>query len=209
MKGTQGITITTWSGGQEPCERLIRSIWNVDYPVLFVINDSKNLSKEWRKKLYSLTGEQGWHIYQQEFDGFEIAAIDATLSVTPWEEFVLLQDTIEIKDLEVFNKFFIEYNGTSVAYNPHFQMYLGKYRRSVLEKMRPFPQIRDKIEAVRQEWDFTKHYRTIDGNMSILNPEFTDDRFYTSFEDMFGRTNLKMEDQYLIKRKGTWDAKQL
>lgn len=209
MSHHKGITITTWSGGQESCEVLLKSLWNIEYPVLIVINDSKNMPKEWWYRLYAMSGEQRWHIWQNPNDAYEIGAIEATLSLTKWEEFILLQDTIEIKDQKIFNILFENYQGKSVSYNPHFQMYLGKYRREVLAKMLPLPQIRDKVEAVRQEWDFTKKYRTLDGNVEIFNPKFVDDNFYDNFEMAFGRNNLKLEDDYIIKRKGTWDASQL
>lgn len=187
----------------------MKSLWNVQYPVLIVINDSKNMPQDWWYRLYAISGEQCWHIWQNPNDAFEIGAIEVALSLTKWEEFILLQDTIEIKDQKIFEMLFENYQGKSVSYNPHFQMYLGKYRREILEKMLPLPQIRTKIEAVRAEWDFTKHYRTIDGDTQIFNPQFIDENFYENWEEIFGRRNLKLEDDYIIKRKGTWSATQL
>lgn len=204
----QGITITTWSGGEEPCQRLLKSIWNVEYPVLIVVNDAHNLEKTWWEKLYAWSGEMNWHIYQQPVDAYELGAIQATLDNTTWHEFILLQDSIEIKDTEVFRLLFDEFPDQSVAYNPHFQMYLGKYRRSVLEKMH-LPEVRTKAEAVRQEEIFARAYQDADKDTKIFNPNFRDEEFYTSWEEMFGRKNLRMEDEYIIKRKGTWSAGQL
>lgn len=204
----QGITITTWSGGEEPCKRLLKSIWGIEYPVLIVVNDSHNMSKNWWEVLYALSGEMEWHVHPQQFDGFEIGAIQATLEHTDWDEFILLQDTIEIKDQAIFTRLFTEYPGQSVAYNPHFQMYLGKYRRDILQQM-ALPEVRTKVEAVRQEEIFAKAYQDTDRNTQIFNPSFRDEAFYTSWEEMFGRKNLRMEDEYIIKRKGTWSASQL
>lgn len=204
----QGITVTTWSGGEEPCKRLLKSIWNIEYPVLIVINDAHNTPKSWWEKLYAWSGEMTWHIYQQQFDGYELGAIQATLDHTDWDEFILLQDTIEIKDQEVFRLMFTEYPGQSVSYNPHFQMYLGKYRRDILKQI-SIPEVRTKVEAVRQEEQFAYAYQKADPDLKIFNPQFKDEAFYTSWEEMFGRKNLRMEDDYIIKRKGTWSAGQL
>jgi hypothetical protein len=205
MSQSKGITITTWSGGQEYCEALIKSMWNIEYPVLIVINDSKNMPQDWWYRLYALSGEQEWHIWQNPNDGFEIGAIEATLSLTKWDEFILLQDTIEIKDQKIFDKLFEDYPGQSVSYNPYFQMYLGKYRREVLEKMMPLPQVRTKIDAVREEWDFTKKYSDVDGNTQVFNRHFVDDNFYDKIENGV----MKMQDDYIIKYKRTWNALQL
>lgn len=203
----QGITVTTWSGGQDSCRLLLKSLWNVSYPVLVVVNDFPKMSAEWAKQLYYMTGEMRWHIYEMAYDGYEIGAIDATMKATDWDEFILLQDTIEIKNQKIFEMLFNNYGGRSVSYNPHFQMYLGKYRREVLERM-TLPEVRTKIEAVRQEEDFTRAYKNIEPT-DVFNPSFKDEAFYNNWEEMFGRKNLKMEDEFIIKRKGTWNASQL
>lgn len=203
----QGVTVVTHAEGIEPCTRLLKSLWTLPYPVLVVMNDYPNASLEWVRKVYYMTGEMGWQVSNLDYDGFEIGAIEQTLKVTDWDEFVVLQDTIEIKDQEVFEALFEVYKGRSVAYNPHFQMYLGKYRREALEKME-LPKVRSKIEAVRQEEIFAKQYMSIEPT-DVFNPQFKDEAFYDNWEEMFGRTNLKMEDEYIIKRKGTWTASQL
>lgn len=203
----QGITVSTWSGGQESCKLLLKSLWNIQYPVLVVVNDHPNMPVDWHKNLYYLTGEQNWHMYEQPYDGYEIGAIEATLTATDWEEFILLQDTIEIKNQKIFEILFENYQGRSVAYNPYFQMYLGKYRREVLERM-TLPEVRTKADAVRQEEIWTRAYMQMD-QTDVFNPQFKDEAFYENWEDMFGRVNLKMEDEYIIKRKGTWSASQL
>jgi|GEM_PF-1414708 len=204
----QGIVIVTWSGGEKPCRRLIDSVWGIEYPVAIVINDAQNIPPDWLRNLYVLSGEMDWHLLPQNFDGFEIGAIERILEDTDWEEFILLQDTIEIKDKDLFRKLFEDYPQQSVAYNPHFQMYLGKFRREILNKL-TLPIVRTKIEAVRQEELFTRDYWNADPETKVFNPHFRDENFYSNWEEEFDRRNLKMEDDYIIKRKGTWDSKQL
>lgn len=204
----QGILITTWSGGEQPCTRLLESIKGIDYPVLIVVNDSDNIPEEWEAKLFDLATETNISIYLQPFDGFEIGAIRAALDHTDWDEFILLQDSIEIKNIEIFKILFDDYALQSVSYNPHFQMYLGKFRREVLNKL-TLPVVRTKIEAVRQEELFTNEYKKVDPNIVVFNPRFRDENFYSNWEEIWGRKNLKLEDEYIIKRKGTWSANQL
>lgn len=204
----QGILVVTWNGGSEPCEMLLRSLWNVPYPVLVVVNNGKEMSQENWKKLYTLTGEQNWRIHDQPYDSFEIGAIKVTLEKTDWEEFFVLQDTFEVKNKDLFRRVFEEFPGQSVSYNPYLQMYLFKYRREILEKMN-LPEVRSKRESIRLEEVFNREYEKLDGNLHIFNPRFRDDAFYGNYEERFGRKNLKLEDDYLIKRKGTWTTEQI
>lgn len=204
----KGIVVVTWSGGEEPCEVLLKSIWNVSYPVLIVVNDAGNISKKWLKKLYTLTGEQDWHLYLQGYDSFEIGGIKIALETTSWDEFFLLQDTFEVKNIDLFKQLFEDFAGRSVSYNPYLQMYLFKYRREILNKIE-IPEVRTKREAIRLEEVFNREYEKADGNLHIFNPRFRDDSYYGNYEDRFGRKNLRMEDDYLIKRKGTWTTEQI
>lgn len=204
----QGIVISTWSGGQEPCELLIHSLWNVVYPVLIVVNNSSAVGRDWQQKLYRLTGEQGWGLHFLPYDGFEIGAIEEALLGTDLDEFFFLQDTFEVKNQGLFRILFEDFAGRSVSYNPHFQMYLLKYRREILEHM-SIPKVRTKREAIKLEEEFNRAYANLDGNVHIFNPNFRDEPFYGNYEERFGRNNLKLEDEYLIKRKGTWTTEQI
>jgi len=195
----QGIAIVTWSGGEEAFTTLRNSIPDISYPIIVIVNDGFNA--EWtntwiesgRDYFIKLTG-----------DHYEIGAIGAILDFTNWDEFIFLQDTFEIKNADIFRKLFEDYPNQSVAYNPHFQMYFGKFRRIALNKI-SFPEVNNKVDAVRQEDIFTKAYRAIEP-VAIFNHAFVDQNFYGNYEERWGRKNLVLEDEYIIKRKGTWDA---
>lgn len=204
----QGIIVVTWSGGEESCTLLLNSLRGVKYPVLIVLNDFTNAPPSWIEKLHEFKEEQGWDFIEHSWDGFEIGAISAALKYTDWEEMFVLQDTFEIKNQDIFSRVFEEYAGKSVAYNPYYQMYLLKFRREILNQIE-IPEVRSKRESVRQEEVFTTAYRQKEPDMPILNPMFRDDTYYGNWEERFGRKNLKMEDDYFIKRKGTWSADQL
>lgn len=194
----QGILIVTWSGGKESFKILINSL-STEYPVIVVVNDGNNAS--W------ITEFKDIRFIISEDDRFELGAITKVLELTDWDEFILLQDTIEIKNNSIFEILFNNYPNQSVAYNPHFQMYLGKFRRETLEKL-SIPVVTNKIESVAQEGAFLKQYMDTE-NVAIFNPHFIDGNFYGSYEELWGRKNLILSDEYLIKRKGTWDASQL
>lgn len=204
----QGITICTWSGGQEGLENLLATLKGCEYELLIWVNDGLNakftLSQQWLDDY--LSGFVHPELYLSDIDGYEIGAIYGTLEATDWDEFVFLQDTIEIKNLSVFDRMFKEFEGRSVAYNPHFQMYLGKFRRAILEGI-PKPEVRNKIDAVSKESSFTQTYWANDPTTVVLNPHFIDQNFYGRREWKHGRENLVMEDDYIKKFKGTWDAK--
>ena len=198
----QGIVIVTWSGGKAQFETLINSIKDTHYPIIVVVNDAPNADNAWLSAI-----SNNYLVFQMPWDGFELGAIQTVLQNTVLDEFILLQDTFEILDISIFDILFNNYPGQSVAYNPHFQMYLGKFRREVLKKL-SIPEVRNKIDAIRQEEQFTNAYKAIEP-VVIFNPSFRDENFYGSWEERWGRKNLVLRDQYLIKRKGTWDANQL
>lgn len=196
----QGIVICTWSGGKEQLTVLLDSLKGTTYPIVIVVNDAPNA--DWVNNLSS-----EYLVFRMPWDGYELGAMQVALRHTNLDEFVLLQDTFEILDITLFDRLFNDYPGQSVAYNPHFQMYLGKFRREALEKME-IPEVRNKADAVLQEEHFTKEYRAIETTV-VFNPAFIDNNFYDSWEERWGRKNLVLKDQYLIKRKGVWDASQI
>lgn len=210
----KGIVITAWTGGKDSLEVLLSSIKAVEYPIFVWFNGVAQGSMDWfhdlswKQKFWDSLNSSLVIGYYNLNDNFELGAIKGALDHTHFDEFVLLQDTVEVLNQDIFRILLEDYEGKSVAYNPHFQMYLGKYRRPILQKVEiPIPLT--KAEAVRYEETFHRQYREADPETVIFNHRFVDENFYGSWEERFGRTNLVLRDDYLIKRKGTWDAKQL
>ena len=194
----QGILIITWSGGQEQFETLIGSIpVDIGYPILVVVNDGDNAS--WIDPYIS----GGLEIIKSPYDGYELGAIDLVLRNTDWDEFVVLQDTFEIKNPQIFYILLNVYAGSSISYGPYFQMYHGKFRREILEQIE-FPIVKNKLEAIQHEFTFMYEYKKLDPKTICFNEYFTDSNFLDNIEVKWGRENLVLEDEYLIKRKGTW-----
>lgn len=197
----QGVIIVTWSGGREQYECLLNSLPSpFKYGLLTVVNDGNNADWiEQRSSRYEGIGG----VYKVPYDGFELGALKLAMEVTDWDEFILLQDTIEILDGKILDILFENYPNSSVAYGPSVQMFLAKFRRQVLEKLE-IPDTRTKLQSIYQESQFVKIYQEIEP-FNIFNTAFRDENFYGNTEFRWGRENLILKDEYLIKRKGTWD----
>lgn len=162
-----------------------------DYPIVVVVNQSN----KYPTKLLPEDVE----IIRNKRDGYEIGALEMVLKKTSYDEIFLMQDTCEIKNTALFNEIFTRYTG-GVGLSPRLMMYLGKYRRTHLEKMR-FPKITSKIESVEQETRFNDEYIRLDSDYSVFHqPLFDNDKF----EERFGRKNMVLENDYIKKYKGTW-----
>lgn len=118
------------------------------------------------------------------------------------EEFVLLQDSMEIKDPEVFDICFEDLKGVSVSMSrcPYFfGSTHGKFLTSVLKQC-SIPHLDNKYDDALFEVSFGKEYSEKTGKfVDLCNLEHTD-----KFEEKFGRTNMVVENKYIKKYKGTW-----
>jgi hypothetical protein len=131
---------------------------------------------------------------------YELGAIAMGAGV--FEEFFFLQETTEVKNPELFELCFASPGG--VAMMPGFQCYIGKYKTSVLREI-GIPEVRTKVEAVDQEEIFTRRYMAADKDFKFFCPLMSP----SGEERKFGRENLRYENAYLIKWKGTWRRDQL
>jgi hypothetical protein len=195
----KGVVIVTWSGGVDQCKLLMHSLGSFrKYEFYLVINDVKNAPINWMLDLH-----RDYNMIVTEGDYFECGAISAILEQTDLEEFILLQDTIEIKNPYFMEQMF-NHEGQSVSFGPRFEHYLGKYRREVLESIE-IPTVITKWEAIQQEIKFNNNYIQSDPREVIaLFEDFNDSNPDNRIERRWGRANLVLENKYLIKRKATW-----
>lgn len=193
----QGIAITTWSGGKPQLDLLLYSLRGYrKYPFYIIYNDITNGPVN---QLIDL--QQDYTLLGSREDRYECGALQALRDNTDLEEFILLQDTIEILNPGFFEKMF-DMAG-SVAYGPKFPFFLGKFRREVLEKVE-IPLTLTKHESIAAEGSFLHTYMAAEPNMQVFDP-----LFYPVIDDehvhmKWGRANLITENRYLIKRQGTW-----
>jgi len=116
----------------------------------------------------------------------------------------LLQDSVEVFDTSFIDDAFERFPGQSVAFDRHFSHYMGKYRREVLQRMRPLPKVTSKEEAIYQEFKFVQNYVKYEWReIPVLDDKFADNNPDNYWEEQFGRRNLVLVSKYLKKYKGT------
>ena len=135
-------------------------------------------------------------------DGYEMAKIREVYFNTRFEEFVFLQDSVELKHTHWIEDLFTEFPGRSVSVCGcpcPFGSYLGKFRREVLSKI-ALNETKTKVEAVNAERTFSQDYCAIEKPFQF----FDDLNDRPVFEVMGGRQNMILENFFLKKYKGTW-----
>ena len=136
----------------------------------------------------------------KEANGYELAAIRWAYEQR-FEEFLLLHDSVVVKDHEGLRKVFA--HPGSVFLCPQGLSYLGKYQKKVLSKVR-IPLVTKQRDAITEETapgHFMHQYFAAAQPVKILDPTFKDGK---TFEFRHGRQNMKIENQWFIKYKGTW-----
>ena len=83
-----------------------------------------------------------------------------------------------------------------------YGMYMGVYEREHLAKI-DIPMPESKREAIEFEMSWTAKYCQAAKNVRVAFPDLTD-RNATKKEIVFGRENLVLENDFLIKYKGNW-----
>jgi hypothetical protein len=122
---------------------------------------------------------------------------------TTIDKFLFMQDSMVIKKPEFF-EMIDEYDSSlSINKDPSFYgCYMGIYERKILDQIE-IPTIAKKSESIRNEIDWNFQYVSKLDVIPVLFPEFSDANA-TRKEIKFGRENLVLENDYLIKYKGDW-----
>lgn len=130
-----------------------------------------------------------WEGLGRPIGSFELGAIKKGVEL--FDEFIYLHDTVIIKDNSIFDKLF-EIEG-NVALTDRFYHYFGKY---VSNDLPPIPEVNNKEDAIYWEirW-FTKPYKVFEPQLPF---------HIEQFEEKYGRINMKLENDYLIKYKARW-----
>ena len=133
-------------------------------------------------------------------DGYEVGKIKWVIDHTDIDEFIFLQDSVEIKDNTLFDVCFSTTHSVSICDYPNpFGCYLGKYKRSVLEKIY-LPDIKTKAESVNYESKFFIDYMKYEQPTQI-GGSLEDVKNYV---EKWGHKVMKIENEYLIKYKSIW-----
>jgi hypothetical protein len=142
------------------------------------------------------------HTNTPEMNEFEMGAIRLGKELEIDEFFVLPHSTI-IKNAELFDIAFEKYKGATAYLGSNFMSYTGKYRLEILKKLE-LPEVRKKLDACIQEFNWNPKYLALEPNKVELCPDFW--KQPERFEFKHGRKNLITENEYLKKFKGCWTS---
>lgn len=134
---------------------------------------------------------------------FELGKINWIFNSTKIERFMFLQDSVVIKNQNLFDLLLKDKGSIALTNDPcMYGMYLGVYERHILEKIEiPIP--KTKAESIAYELSWTDNYCKAARNVRLAFTDFSDSRS-TRKQVLFGRENLVLENDFLIKYKGNW-----
>jgi len=135
--------------------------------------------------------------------GFELGKIQWVMENTNADRFLFLQDTWQIKS-EGFWDLLDSFEG-SVALMNHpyfFGCFAGVYERRFVEKIGT-PKVTEKYQSIVSEREWNRQYVEHAGEPVVLFPDLND-RNATRVVERHGRDNLVLENDFVVKFKGTW-----
>ena len=134
---------------------------------------------------------------------FELGKINWIFNNTKIDRFMFLQDSIIIKDERIFELLYEDKGSIALTNDPcMYGMYMGIYERKILEKINiPIP--KSKAESIQYELTWTEAYCKAAGNVRLAFTDLSDSKAKRK-EVVFGRENLVLENDFLIKYKGNW-----
>ena len=139
--------------------------------------------------------------------GYELTKLQWVVENTILDRFLFVQDSV-IVSAGLYDRLTAFDGSVALMSDPvPFGCYLGVYERKVLQQV-GIPEIRSKREAVEAEIWWTKAYCAEAGNVPVLFPELSDRNAKRQVEH-HGRNNLVLENDFLLKYKGTWRHDQI
>lgn len=134
---------------------------------------------------------------------FELGKISWIFNNTKIQRFMFLQDSVVIKDQRIFELLHNDKGSISLTDDPCvYGMYMGVYERQVLEKIE-IPVPKSKKESIEYELSWTANYCRAARNVRVAFTDFADSKSKRK-QVLFGRENLVLENDFLIKYKGNW-----
>ena len=176
----KGIIICTSEYTKEFLRPLLESIKETEYNILIVSN-------AFTPDLSYFNGQ--YDLIVNDWNGWEIAGIQRGKET--FSDFIFLMDTTLVKDISLFDKAFaIEGN---VVFTKGCFHYQGKF---VTKELPNLPRVHDKVTAIMLETKW------LDG---FKYTEFEPDLPVHSliWEEIHGQKRMRLENEYMIKWKGT------
>jgi hypothetical protein len=204
VKGDQAILLVSWAGTIHFAKYLLQTgLANYSRPIVVVVNEVEKVTDHetftWLMDHY--------HTIPIDGNRWEVGGLEAMVVFSSFQEWVLIQDTLEVIDPRIFDVMFDQFPNRSVAFGPGWQCYLGKYRREVLMQF-PLPTVLNKMDACYWEQVLSQMYgavaKEVEGEYPhVLFPDWDNANPKNTTEFSFGRNNLVLYNPYVIKRKST------
>ncbi len=187
-KEMKAIVFLTHIDRKQWIENALKSLEGyTKYPIVVLVNGCSQIN--WNL---------GCKIVCTDNNFFEAGGLQTLLKYTDIDEFVYLHDSVEIKDTELFDKIFSTPN--SVALSARLMMFMGKFKRDILNKM-DIPMTKTPVESVLYEDRFGREYCRLDKDIEWLDP-VSDTKI---FDSKFGKNVMILENKYLKKYKSKWN----
>ena len=191
----RAVVVASWMGGLNWLLLSLESLLGCKYPVVIVVNGTTDRDQS-DLDAFANFGT----VLPLRTDHYECGAIRGVLEHTVYDEFVFLQDSIEVLDLMGLDQLFAVPH--SACAMPRFECFLGKFRRDPLLRIEiPEPRTKDESILLGEQW-FLRAYQRVEP-VEVLYPTF-DDAHAKGIIEKFGRRNLVLENQYFRKWKGRW-----
>lgn len=178
----KGVVITTSEYTRDFLKPLLESIKGTKYPVLVVSNGGYFPQTD---------ATLDYELIVNDWNGWELGGIQR--GKEKFEEFVHIMDSTIIKDISLFDKLF-EIEGNVALTKDHFH-YMGKYVSKLLPNT---PRMNSKDLAIFMETTWLSK----DENYSEFTPDLP--VHTNNFIEINGRKRMVLENDYMIKYKGTW-----
>jgi hypothetical protein len=120
------------------------------------------------------------------------------------DRFLFLSDTVLVKRQDFFDASFAAGPG-SVAISDcptKYGMFMGVFLPDLVART-DMPTVTDKEHSIELEVSWAKQYASLDPEAPLLFADFTDGTAQRT-EVRHGRVNLRLENDYLVRHKGTW-----
>jgi hypothetical protein len=167
---------------------------------MLVVIGSSSERKDWLADCSNSIGRE--HICVVN-EGYELAKIRWVMENTNAKRFLFLQDSWLVKDDKFWELLEGEEGSICLTADPYYYgCFAGVYERWVIEQI-GIPVMGSKLDAIANEIAWHKDYVRVAGEPKVLFPELTDLNARETLEKN-GRTNLVLENDYIVKYKGTW-----
>lgn len=186
----RGIVIGTSEFTKDFLRPLLDSIKDVKYNVLIVSNGQYNPNQVVAEFLTENGLSKDWcDLVINSWNGWEIAVIQRGKET--FSEFVHIMDTTLIKDISLFDKLFA-IPGNVVLTKGNFH-YMGKFLTDELPNL---PRVHDKTTAIMLEvkWLDGFEYTEFQPDLPVHS---------LNWEEIHGMKRMRLENEYMIKWKGT------